>query len=178
MKQIFNYNISKKLGSTLSVSEIEPGMQVEYNDQTFTILQVFQPNDIETTKGTINIPSERTVKLIGIVRIKQGAKLSARELRIGMIVYDGNIQRYVTDVTAGKVSLTGKPPIYRTNDSIFRFAGWYVGALKKINKGAVFFLDGHFYIKGAYKKSLKSYLCTLKDSGETIYINEQITVTI
>lgn len=182
MKYMFNYNISNKIGTNIPVAQIEPGMQLEYNGQTFTVLQQFGPNEFDTTKGIINIPAERKAKLIGIVRIKPGYQLSARELRKGMVVYDINVKRYVTGVTQEKVILTGVQPIYRTNDSERRyiFSGWYECKLRKIKKGATFFLDGHFYIKGSYKKRLKSYACTIKsiDYKHDIYIMEDTIVTI
>lgn len=182
MKQVFNYNISNKIGTNLPVAQIEPGMQLEYNGQTFTVLQQFGPNEFDTTKGMITIPAERKVALIGIVRLKTGCQLSVRELRKGMIVHDGNVKRYVTGVTAGKVALTGVPPIYRTNESgkHYIFEGWYECELKKVKKGATFFFDGHLYVKGDYKKSLKSYQCTIKhiDNNAEIYILEDTMVTI
>lgn len=182
MKQVFNYNISNKIGTNLPVAKIEPEMQLEYNGQTFTVLQQFGPNEFDTTKGIINIPAERKAKLIGIVRLKPGCQLSARELRKGMIVYDVNVKRYVTGVTQGKVILTGVQPIYRTNNTERRyiFSGWYEGELRKIKKGGTFFLNGHYYIKGSYKKSLKSYQCTMKyiNHSAEIYVMEDTLVTI
>lgn len=113
---------------------------------------------------------------------KIGSALLCTELQKGMIVTDLDVKRFVTKVDAGKVYLTGIPPIVRTNDIIkyYILVGWYSGKLKEIKKGATFFLDGHFYIKGNYKKSLKSYECTMKniDHSAEIYVKEDTIVTI
>lgn len=113
---------------------------------------------------------------------KLGAGLLCTELQEGMIVTDFDIKRYVTKADGKKVYLTGIPPINITNDSkkYYILVGWYSGKLKEVKKGATFFLDGNFYVKGNYKKSLKSYECSMKyiDHSAKIYVMEETIVTI